>query len=228
MSNKYYEAYDDRYKVVHTQTGNAWAGKTPSIILKDILTKYGATFESSILEIGCGEGQNALYLQQEGFNVFASDVSPVAINWCKKKALEHNTNADNYFVLDVLDNSHTAKYDFIYTVSTLHMLVLQEDRKAFLDFIYTHLKDNGKAIITIMGDGKMEKKDSDITKAFDLSTRTMENGETIQVANTTCKIVNWQDFFTELNISRLNILEHFTTNQISGFNISMVAIVERK
>ena len=59
------------------------------------------------------------------------------------------------------DNNNCEKYDYIYSISTVHMLVPDEDRKAFFDFIYSHLNDNGFAIITSMGDGLTERNNSD-------------------------------------------------------------------
>ncbi|MBO5884291.1 MAG: class I SAM-dependent methyltransferase [Clostridia bacterium] len=227
MKQEYYKAYDQRYKTVHSQTGLAWAGETPSVILQKILQKYSINTNSAILEIGCGEGQNALFLQKQGYNIKASDVSGEAINWCKQNSIKNNLSPDNYFVLDVLDNNLKDKFDCIITVSTLHMLVLDEDRKQFLDFIYNHLNKNGIAIITIMGDGIMERKDCDITKAFDLSERDFNN-QKIQVTSTSCKIVNWQTFLTELDNSNLKVLDNYISEEISGFNLSMVAIVSKK
>jgi hypothetical protein len=95
-----------------------------------------------------------------------------------------------------------------------------------LDFIHDHLKDDGMAIITIKGDGEMEKRDCDISKAYDLSARDFD-GRTIEVASTSCRIVNWKDFFEELNYSYLAVKEHFVTGQISGFNVSMVVVVSK-
>ena len=223
---QYYKAYDERYKTIHKQTGLDWAGEEPSYILKDILEKYSATKDSRILEIGCGEGQNSIYLQKENFKVLASDVSNEAITWCKKKAKENKLNENNFFVLDILENNHKEKYDFIYSVSTLHMLVLDNDRKAFFDFLYDHLTDNGIAIITSMGDGNFERNNSDITKAFDLSEREFNN-QKIEIASTTCRIVNWNTISKEATNSHLKILEKYTTEEISGFNISMIFILKK-
>ena len=220
---KYYKAYDERYKTIHTTLNKEWAGSTPSYILKDLLTLIGATTTSSILEIGCGEGQNAMYLLSEGFNVLASDVSSSAISWCKSKT----DRKDNFFVLDILDNEHTTCYDFIYSISTLHMLVPDSDREQFFKFIYSHLNSGGKAIVTVMGDGEFEKTDCDITKAFELSERTTEEGEKVMVASTTCKIVSWGTLFKEIAASNLKVTHHFITEEISGFNKSMVVIVQK-
>lgn len=222
---KYYEAYDERYKKIHTEEKVSWASEKPSKIILDLLLKYGANNSSKILEIGCGEGQNAIYLMKNGLNITATDVSPEAINWYKNQAKESNIDINNFFVLDALDNDYVEKYDYIYAISTLHMLVKDEDRHNFLTFISSHLKNNGKAIISIMGDGIHEKNNSDITKSFNLSEREF-NGKIVQVASTSCRIVNWGNFQQELMNGNLSIVEKFNTAEISGFNNSMVVVCE--
>lgn len=223
---EYYKAYDNRYRIYHQQKGNAWAGDLPSKELKDVLIKYNANKNSAILEIGCGEGQNALYLLKEGFNVEASDVSPEAINWCKQKA-NNKKFENNFFVLDILDNNLTKKYDFILSISTLHMLVSDAHRKSFFDFIASHLNKNGVAIITSMGDGCFEKNDTDITKSFDLVERDNGTGKVL-VPQTSCRIVNWEKLKSEIENSELAIIENYISKTISGFDNSMVAIIEKQ
>ena len=102
---KYYEAYDDRYKKIHTEEKVSWADENPSKIILDLLLKYSANSNSKIFEIGCGEGQNAIYLMENGLHITATDVSPEAINWCKSKAKENGVDSKNFFVLDALENN---------------------------------------------------------------------------------------------------------------------------
>ncbi len=153
---EYYKAYEYRYKTIHEKENSQWAGDKPSEILVDYLEKYKISKNSNILEIGCGEGQNAIFLMKKGYKINAGDVSDEAINWCKKKAKESGVE-DNFFVMDILNNNLQEKYDFIYSVSTLHMLIRDEDRHKFLEFIYSHLTSDGKALITTMGNGVIEK-----------------------------------------------------------------------
>ena len=222
---KYYEAYDERYKIYHKEKGNAWAGDLPSKELKDILLKYGATTNSSVLEIGCGEGQNALYLLDQGFNVKASDVSPEAVKWCKTNC-KNKSWEKNFFVLDILNNNLTEKFDYIMSISTLHMLVLDEHRKAFFDFVATHLNKNGVAIITSMGDGIKEQNNTDVTKAFTMVTRNNGAGEVV-VPQTSCRIVSWENLIKEITNSNLVIQDKYISTTISGFNSSMVVIIKK-
>lgn len=223
---KYYEAYNDRYKKVHSEKGLAWAGEGHSPTIEKLLKKYGASKDSSILEIGCGEGQNAIYLLSRGYNVIASDISPEAIRWCKEKALEKGVNEKAFFVMDILSNKLTEKFDFIYSVAVLHMLIEDKDRQKFFKFVFDHLKPEGKAFIIVMGDGVMTRK-TDKTKAFELAERSFGN-DTIQVATTSCRIVTKNEFAKEIEMANLNILNLGLDYTIAGFEVSMVAEVERK
>ncbi len=222
---KYYEAYDERYKKVHSEKGLPWAGEAHSPTIEKLLQKYGANKKSSILEIGCGEGQNAIYLLSKGYNVIASDVSPEAIKWCKEKALAKGINEEPFFVMDILSNKLTKKFDFIYSVAVLHMLVEDKDRQKFLKFIFEHLKLDGKAFIVVMGDGVITRK-TDKTKAFELAERQFGN-ETIQVATTSCRMVTKDEFVKEIESANLKILNLGLDFTIAGFDVSMVAEVER-
>ena len=106
------------------------------------------------------------------------------------------------------------------------MLVEQADRDKFLSFVHDHLKDKGRAIIVIMGDG-VETRKTDTTKAFDLSDREFGD-EIIQVATTSCRMVTWAEFLSELDRANLKVLNHYVDKTIAGFDKSMVAEVERK
>jgi SAM-dependent methyltransferase len=44
--------------------------------------------KGKVLDIGCGAGKHAIYLQNKKFNVTAIDVSPLAIKVCKKRGLK--------------------------------------------------------------------------------------------------------------------------------------------
>ena len=42
-----------------------------------------------VLDIGCGAGRHALYLQEKGHNVLATDNSPLAIQVCKQRGIKN-------------------------------------------------------------------------------------------------------------------------------------------
>lgn len=221
---EYYKAYEDRYKKVHKETGLAWAGERPSPILKKLLKKHHANKDSSILEIGCGEGQNAIYLMSNGFNFEASDVSKEAIKWCKKQAKEMKLDGKKFFVLDALDNNLKKKYDFIYSVAVLHMLVGDEERNKFLTFVRDHLNEKGKAFIIVMGNG-IVTRNTGTEEAFELAEKAFGDS-TIQVAATSCRIVTWEEYLAELDRAGLNVIDHYIDDTVSGFEQSKVMVAE--
>jgi SAM-dependent methyltransferase len=43
----------------------------------------------SVLDLGCGAGRHALYLQQQGYAVLGLDISPLAVAACRQRGLSH-------------------------------------------------------------------------------------------------------------------------------------------
>lgn len=75
--------------------------------------------QSGILDVGCGEGQNVLYLAKRGFNnIDAFDVSQAGIAKLKKLCLLHNADI-NAFVCDLAAFEFEKKYDMIMSFATL-------------------------------------------------------------------------------------------------------------
>ena len=224
MEEKYYNAYDKRYRHVH-ERNISWSSNNNTKIISKLIDKYGIKKGDNILEIGCGEGRDSKYLLDNGYNLLATDVSAEAINYCKKKDYQH---VDNYEVLDVLNcGNFSNKFKFIYSVACLHMLVLQEDRDKYFKFISNHLEDNAIAVILSMGDG-FEESYSDISNAWVNSKRIhQETGEEMNIAATSCKIVSFDTLFKEVDDNDLNVIEHGITEVIPDFPQIMYIVVKR-
>lgn len=63
--------------------------------------------DGKILDVGCGAGSHALYLQEKGFDVTAIDLSENAIKACKLRGLK------NCKVSNVLDLDTSEKFDTV-------------------------------------------------------------------------------------------------------------------
>ncbi|MBR2811899.1 MAG: class I SAM-dependent methyltransferase [Solobacterium sp.] len=218
---KYYEAYENRYQAVH-QKGYQWSSSLPTPIVKETMTKYGIGRDASILEEGCGEGRDAGSLLQEGYMVTAADLSPSAIAYCQKTYPAH---AEKFIVLDCLYGHHPCRYDFIYAVAFLHMLVVDEDRSAFYRFLHEHLKDDGLALIFSMGDGVMTRR-TDPRTAFVCQERETAMGK-VMVAATTCRMVSWEELETEIRENGFVIVEKGLTESLPDFNSLMYAVLQK-
>ena len=127
-------------------------------------------------------------------------------------------------VLDCLSSDLDMKFDFIYSIAVIHMLVLDEDRNGFYQFIHSHLKSDGIALICSMGDGKYEMQ-SDISNAFEIQEREHESGK-MMVAGTSCSMVSFSTFENELLRNGLKIIEKGITSAMPNFNSLMYAVVQ--
>lgn len=223
MMRKYYEAYDDRYRQVHGEKLR-WFTAAPSPIVSQVMSEFGICPTQKILEVGCGEGRDAKHLLSSGYDVLATDVSAAAIAWCQKEFPE---DAAHFQVLDCLRHSLDISFDFIYAVAVIHMLVPDEDRNVFYQFVRRHLNNSGIALICTMGDGATERQ-SDIRTAFDLQERIHEEtGKTVHIAGTSCRMVSFDTFGTELRRNGLAVLKQGTTSIEPDFPQMMYVVVKR-
>ena len=120
---RYYEAYDLRYRQVH-EKGLAWFSGAPTPVVAQVLEKYAIAPECPMLEIGCGEGNDAAFLLERGCDLLATDVSPAAVDFCRAK---YPLWADRFRTLDALKDPLDQRFGFIYAVAVLHMLVPDAD-----------------------------------------------------------------------------------------------------
>ena len=219
---KYYEAYDDRYRQVHAENLQ-WFAEKPSNIVSQTIERFGIQTDSSILEVGCGEGRDARPLLKQNFNLLATDISSEAISYCQKRDPVH---AEHYRVLDCVRGQTNEHFDFIYAVAVLHMLVDDQDRTAFYRFVCEHLNPGGIALICTMGDGTFERS-SDSSTAFDLQPRIHEeSGKTLVIASTSCRMVSFSTFEAELAQSCFEILETGFCSVEPDFPTMMYAVVK--
>lgn len=220
---KYYEAYEKRYQQVHEKQ-LSWASNQPSPIVLEILKKYAIGKEHSILELGCGEGRDCAFLLKQGYQVLGVDISEEAICFCKS---QNKAFSDHFKVFDICTSELNETFDFIYSVAVIHMLVLKEDRDAFFQFIVSHLAEDGLALILTMGDGIYESE-SEIADAFQNVIRIhQETGKELLVANTSCKIVSFENFTLELQENGLELIEKGITEILPDFPTIMYGVVRK-
>lgn len=220
---KYYEAYDDRYRQVHEKKLQ-WASDVPSPIVQQTMEHYGINRDMPVLELGCGEGRDASFLLKQGYRVTATDISLEAICYCRERWPEYG---ENFQILDCIGGETEERFDFIYAIAVVHMLVEDADRAAFYQFIREHLTNNGIALVCTMGDGIMERS-SDISTAFDLQQRTHGlSGEMLMLAGTSCRMVGWDTFLREIAESGMTLLEWGQTAAEPDFNMMMYGVMRK-
>ena len=220
----YYKAYEKRYSQVY-ENNMLWSAKenTPDVL--NCIKNYKINKKSKILDLGCGEGRDAICLLNNGYNVMAVDYSQTVIEKCKQ--LSNNKYNEHFIQLDLINDKMNCKFDFIYSIAVLHMFVLNEHRDKFLSFVREHLKNDGICLICVLGDGNREYV-SNIDEAFKNIKRTvMNNNAELEIAATSCKIVNWEQLECEIINNGLKIEQKWISNNIPEFDSSMCVVVKR-
>lgn len=195
VNNEYYKAYEKRYNQIYKKN-MLWSSKLSTKEVMDFILEYKITKNDKILDLGCGEGRDAINLLEQGYNVLALDYSKSVIDKCNE--LTNNKYVNNFKQFDLITDTIDNKFKVIYSIAVLHMFVLDEHRDKFLKFISEHLDKNGKALICILGDGTHEKS-SNIDEAFnDVERIVMNNNTKVNIASTSLRIVNWDTLEKEI------------------------------
>lgn len=224
---KYYLAYEERYKKVHSE-GLYWFNNQPTPELLEWVGFNNIGFANEICEVGCGEGRDALHLAQKGYKITALDVSQSAIKKCKELANQRGIEV-NFEVTDILsaDKTIDKKYNWIYSIATLHMLVEEEDRTQFLHAIYKMLQPGGKLLLINKGDGELEMKSNPST-SYHLQKRTVgRTGRYMMVASTSYRAVNWDRHTEEIKNAGFSILKIQNTEN-EEYDKCMTVYLERE
>ena len=96
---------------------------------------------STILEIGCGNGKNMLYRKDLDFT--GIDISQKQVDICLKKQL--NVLKSNMTELPFQNST----FEYIICIATYHHLDNDDDRKKALYEMYRTLKTGGKILLTV-------------------------------------------------------------------------------
>ena len=134
-----------------------WDIKSPDVNLKKFLEKFNKPL--NILEVGCGNGNDAYYMSEKGHHVTAMDISDYAID--EAKSLYKNDNL-KFITGDFFQFKTIEKYDLIYDRGFIHNFSI-DYFSMYFDKLYSLLKDKGNVLI-LSGNYNQDKKNKqDIT-----------------------------------------------------------------
>ena len=82
IEDNYYKAYEKRYQQVYNNN-YLWSSRKPTDEVITTIKNENIKKDAKILEIGCGEGRDAIFLLEKNYNVLAIDYSNTVIEKCK-------------------------------------------------------------------------------------------------------------------------------------------------
>ncbi|WP_148411369.1 methyltransferase domain-containing protein [Murimonas intestini] len=92
--------------------------KGPTVDLEEFYNLLAP--ESKVLDVGCGEGRNSIFLAKHGHTVEAFDISEAGIDKARGIAEQQNVHVD-FFVQDLALYNFSGKYDVILSHGVLHL-----------------------------------------------------------------------------------------------------------
>ena len=108
--------YDEVYK-----TKEYYWGTLPSEMCYKILRYVPPINKPKILDIGCGEGKDSVFLAKCGYDVDSFDITSSGINKLKALAKKNDVSI-NAFVSDLMLYEPTKQYDVAYCSGALHYI----------------------------------------------------------------------------------------------------------
>lgn len=137
-----FTSVDDHFREAYREGSPPWdIGKPDFNLIQTVTTTPIAPCKA--LEIGCGTGDNALWLSQQHFDVVGIDTSDIAIQKAKEKAAKADGTC-TFAVVDFL-RSHVegTPFGFAFDRGCFHTLNSPSERKTFAKQVNRHLEKNG-------------------------------------------------------------------------------------
>lgn len=120
--------YEEEYK-----TQEYYWGIVPSKMCLRVLELMPPTTRLKLLDIGCGEGKDAVFFARNGYDVTAFDISDAGIE--KTKRLADNAGIQvKVFKADILDYRLDTNFDILFSSGVLHYVKPQLREEIFSNY----------------------------------------------------------------------------------------------
>lgn len=140
-----YAAHEARYREQKANGADGWDEEDLSALRVRELAWALSTgpMGKRVLELGCGAGNLASLLVQQGFDVTGVDVSPTAIEWARERV-----PAAKFVVADVTQPI-SGTFDWVIDSHCLHCII-GADRARVLENVFNALSVGGRFFVSTM------------------------------------------------------------------------------
>ena len=145
----YYYGYEDRYRTVYEHGAELWESAEPNASLHLLMQERPDVFSGRIIDLGCGEGRDSLYLLSQGHDVVSVDVSHSALSRARERAAAANLDASGFMERDIiyLRGFEEGGFDLAMNMGCLHMLVDEEQRARHISRVHDILRPGGHFVV---------------------------------------------------------------------------------
>ena len=158
------------YEKWYDQDEYYW-GLKPGDFLNELIGLCPPSNDKKVLDIGCGEGKDAVYMAQKGYSVTAFDLTDNGIRKTLKLAKDRNVRIHAY-TDDINTFETNERFDIIYSTGTVQYL-FEENKKAFFEKIRRITKPDGVVYFNVF----VEKPFLTLPPDWDLEEKMWKTGE---------------------------------------------------
>jgi len=109
-----------QYEPRYSQDAYYW-GLVPSSMCYEVMKLLPPTRPLRVLDIGCGEGKDAVFFARNGYEVTAFDISAAGIDKARRLADACGVHV-NLFQADIIDFRPDGEYDVVFSSGALHYI----------------------------------------------------------------------------------------------------------
>jgi 2-polyprenyl-3-methyl-5-hydroxy-6-metoxy-1,4-benzoquinol methylase len=130
------------YETMYCEGNTPWDHGSHDHNLADVIKTWSIE-PCRVLDLGCGSGNNAIWLARNGFTVTGFDLAPTAIQQARRKA--GKAGVEIIFQGGDFLERHVdgAPFDLVFDRGCLHSLPEAKDRALFAVNVSRHLADGG-------------------------------------------------------------------------------------
>ena len=158
------------YEKWYEGDGYYW-GTEPAGFCGELMKLCPPAEGKKVLDIGCGEGKDAVYMAAQGYEVTAFDLTENGIRKTKRLAEEKGVEIKAY-VDDINTFETDEKFDIIYSSGTIQYL-FEENKAAFFEKIGKITKKNGFVFFNVF----VEKPFLELPPDWDIEEKMWKSGE---------------------------------------------------
>lgn len=136
-------SYEERYR----EEGYYW-GLEPNHLCYEIMKRMPPVKPYRVLELGCGEGKDAVFLAKNGYRVTAFDLAESGLRKARSLAEKNGVQID-FFKADLRDYRPEGEFDIIYSSGVLYYAETPEVKQSLMDSLKAHTKAGGLNVFNV-------------------------------------------------------------------------------
>ena len=146
-------------------------GLEPGDFLFELINLCPPAENKKVLDIGCGEGKDAVFMAEKGYDVTAFDLTENGIR--KTIALAHKRGVKvNAYVDDINTFETDDRFDIVFSTGTVQY-IFDENKEAFFEKLQKITKPNGIVFINVF----VEKSFLELPPDWDKEEKMWKSGE---------------------------------------------------